>query len=277
MAMPLLFSHRSIGPMLAMTVLLSAASPPRAEALPPEITCLDPVLAADPTTCTACPDLGPHGPVYEAFDPAGGEVLCAVEPPCPFGIGATPLAVACADAGGAMSMATCAVEVVDVSTSLVVTPRPPQVLWPPNHRYENVPIESCIDRVELISGCGGGSIPIDPSLLDITIVRITSSEPEDDKLDRGGARGDGHTCMDMVISDATTVRLRKERAGRGEGRMYAVYFKMRYDAVGATGTGMCKYAIPHSKREPVPTGECQSCVGADCGDCPTPQPACGRR
>jgi hypothetical protein len=65
------------------------------------------------------------------------------------------------------------------------------VLWPPNHKYHTIDLEgnSCIQKV-------------------------TSDEPED--VDNGG---DGHTFDDIIIENKSTVRVRAERQGSGNGRV----------------------------------------------------------
>lgn len=116
---------------------------------------------------------------------------------------------------------------------------PALVLWPPNHKLHTFSIDDC---AALINACtdDGGYGDDEPTVW--TIAAVTSDEPVD-----VGAGGDGHTPdYDVAIVDGTTVELRSERQGRGDGRVY------RIELAGDDGeTGVCEVHVPHDQG---PTG-----------------------
>ncbi|MCW5892270.1 MAG: hypothetical protein KIT14_17250 [bacterium] len=131
-----------------------------------------------------------------------------------------------------------------------------QDLWPPNHRLVPVSIAGVTDP----DG--------DPLLLAITAV--AQDEPVDDT-------GDGATCPDAIGLGGDVVRLRAERQGSGDGRVYHVAF-VATDPLGAACTGAVSVCVRHDRR---PGGTCgdggplyDSAAGAPgaCGDSDTCDP-----
>lgn len=82
-------------------------------------------------------------------------------------------------------------------------------LWPPDHAMHEVSLADC--GVIVSDGCSGG-----PAGADIEWI------------------------------DATRVRLRAERAGRGDGRVYRIHFEAR-DAAGNATPAVCEVAVPHDQ------------------------------
>jgi hypothetical protein len=126
-------------------------------------------------------------------------------------------------------------------------------LWSPNHKYETVKLSDC--AAPATDACGG-SLPLDTYG---RILRVTSDEVED-----ANGNGDGRTCEDMVIVDRASVRLRSEREGRGDGRVYTLHYAVTNDA-GATTRSSCRVYVPHdqSGRGAVDSGV-KFCVGEGC-------------
>ncbi len=105
----------------------------------------------------------------------------------------------------------------------------PSVLWPANHRMVKVEVRAtAVDN-------------LDPNPA-IRLVSVASSEPDN-------GRGDGNTRGDIRIVDDSTVYLRAERDGRGEGRTYTLTYEAR-DFAGNTGTGTVRIVVPHHPRRP---------------------------
>ena len=105
------------------------------------------------------------------------------------------------------------------------------VLWPPNHKLHTISLADC---AALSDDCPAGV----SSLAGGHITAITADEAVD--VGRGG---DGATrSYDMKIVDGSTVEVRSERQGGGDGRVYRVSFE---DAAGVAGS--CEIHVPHDQ------------------------------
>jgi len=98
-------------------------------------------------------------------------------------------------------------------------------LWPPNHK---------LTAVEIL----GISDP-DADDVVLTILDVTQDEPLN-------GLGDGDTAPDAVIQ-GSTVLLRAERQGGGNGRVYHIRFQAD-DGVGGVCTGTVTVCVPHDRR-----------------------------
>ncbi|MGD2064126.1 MAG: hypothetical protein PVF51_11160, partial [Nitrospirota bacterium] len=98
------------------------------------------------------------------------------------------------------------------------------ILWPPNHRLVNL-------------GISGVSDP-DGDATTVEIVAVTQDEPV-------LGDGSGTTCPDAAI-DGGEVKLRAERSGRHDGRIYRVSFEAR-DPQGAQCSGEVRVCVPHDR------------------------------
>ena len=101
----------------------------------------------------------------------------------------------------------------------------PNVLWPPNHSFVRVRV-----NVVATDACG----PVTSR-----IVSITSNEPEN-------GVGDGNTARDWKIVGDLKARLRAERSGKGNGRVYTIEVQATDDA-GNSSTGYVTVTVPHSR------------------------------
>jgi hypothetical protein len=102
----------------------------------------------------------------------------------------------------------------------------PSTLWPPNHTFRLVTLS-------------GGTDP-DGDAVTLTITGVTQDEPVN------GA-GDGNTSPDAQAgAQANTVRLRAERSGTGDGRVYRISFTGS-DSQGGTCTGTVTVGVPHDQ------------------------------
>lgn len=102
-------------------------------------------------------------------------------------------------------------------------------LWPPNHKLRTVTASGAVDP-----DIGGTAT--------LVIDGITQDEPVN-------GRGDGNTAPDAFLSDPLSdeARIRAERAGPGDGRVYVVHFTAT-DQFGATCDGTATVGVPHDRR-----------------------------
>jgi hypothetical protein len=94
--------------------------------------------------------------------------------------------------------------------------------WPPNHRLAAV----------RITGIANATGPVH-----VVVTGITQDEPV-------GTQGDGGTCPDAAIVDGGA-RVRIERDGWGNGRVYAISFVARDEQSSCTGT--VSVCVPHDQ------------------------------
>jgi hypothetical protein len=98
-------------------------------------------------------------------------------------------------------------------------------LWPPNHSMVAISIAGVTDVNNNAS---------------VRILGVSQDEPT-------SGLGDGDTAIDAIINpDGTSVLLRAERSGRGNGRVYHIYFTAS-DYEGSA-SGVVKVNVPHSKK-----------------------------
>ena len=125
----------------------------------------------------------------------------------------------------------------------------PITLWPPNHNYESFELDDFVLSVS--DNC------VDLSVNDVSIVSVTSDEPEN-------GPGDGNTFDDIVIgNDCKTIKLRRERKGNGNGRVYTIKFEID-DGNGNTGTASAQVYVPINKNETVIDDGVVYEVSSDC-------------
>lgn len=104
----------------------------------------------------------------------------------------------------------------------------PNVLWPPNHKMVDVEI-----NVE-VSGTSGG-------MAACHILSVSSNEPE-----KGS--GDGDASPDWEITGDLTLKLRAERSGKGDGRIYTVVVECT-DESGNVSSSPVTIVVPRDQRK----------------------------
>lgn len=97
-------------------------------------------------------------------------------------------------------------------------------LWPPNHEFIMVGVLDVTDP--------------DNDPVSITITAITQDEPVNEI-------GDGNTALDGEGVGTPTAKLRAERSGTGDGRVYAIQFKAD-DGNGGICDGIVNVGVPHN-------------------------------
>ena len=93
-------------------------------------------------------------------------------------------------------------------------------LWPPNHKYVAIDLEQVLG----------------PDTTAIEILSITQDEPVDE-------RGDGHTQCDGDGVGTSVARIRAERSGLGNGRVYEI----EYSAFAGACSGFVRVLVPHDQ------------------------------
>ena len=114
-------------------------------------------------------------------------------------------------------------EIAPVFDELSVSP---DSLWPANHKYVDVTATVVV------------SDNFDPNPT-ITLVSVVSNEPDD-------GLGDGDTANDIVIVDDFHFKLRAERSGNGNGRVYTITYTVT-DACGNSTTQSVTVTVPKNQ------------------------------
>ena len=106
------------------------------------------------------------------------------------------------------------------------------LLWPPNHK--------------LVNGQIAGVTDVDPGdVITLTITGITQDEPVN-------GEADGNTSPDATIGANGAFKVRAERSGQGDGRVYRVAFSAS-DGEGGECSGVARIGVPHDQGgQPVP-------------------------
>ena len=140
-----------------------------------------------------------------------------------FQVGTTTVTARATDGSGNTATCSFTVTVNDVEPPVInnLLVRPP-VLWPPNHKMKNVDVD-----YTSTDNCPG------PITCNIT---VTSDEPEN-------GTGDGDQAPDWQILNDHHIKLRAERAGNGDGRIYSVKVTCT-DAHGNTASGTKMVIVP---------------------------------
>ena len=103
----------------------------------------------------------------------------------------------------------------------------PDMLWPPNHKMRDVFIQyTAVDNCSEVSN----------------VLTVESNEPVN-------GNGDGNTDPDWIIVDDQNVKLRAERSGHGNGRIYTITITSTDDC-GNSSTANTTVLVPHDRRGP---------------------------
>lgn len=117
--------------------------------------------------------------------------------------------------------------------NLVVSNQPPSckatpspaLLWPPNHKMVLIGIRGITDP--------------DNDPVTVTILKIRQDEPIN-------GLGDGDTSPDGSGVGTPTAKVRSERSGKGNGRVYTIDLEAS-DGRGGTCQGQVKVGVPHDQ------------------------------
>jgi hypothetical protein len=142
-----------------------------------------------------------------------------------FTLGTHVLTLSATDDSGNVGTDNVTIEAVDTTPPEINVTVNPDMIWPPNHKY--VDVETVVTVHDAV----------DPSPT-LTLVSVTSSEPDNGK-------GDGNTTNDIVILGDNMFRLRAERSGTGQGRIYTITYRAT-DASGNSAEASITITVPHN-------------------------------
>jgi hypothetical protein len=152
------------------------------------------------------------------------------------GLGTHTITVTATDAANNHTAKTVTFTVIDnTPPTITIDTDQHMVWWPPNHRYETVTVSDFV--LSAGDACDSGV-----NLNAVYISKATSDEAEN-------GNGSGNTLNDIIIApDCKSVRLRVEREGGGDGRVYTITFKVK-DASGNFTTATAKTFVPKNGNE----------------------------
>ena len=201
----------------------------------------DPVLTvpADMTVSNAPGECGVTvGFDVTARDNCDPDVTIVCTPPSGsfFPVGTTTVECTATDDCGNEAADSFDITVEDTEPPVIDVISDALTLWPVNHKYKTFTVP------QFVTGVSDNCSDIDVD--DVVVTRVSSDEEEDAK---GGS--DGNTKNDMVIADdGKSVKLRAERQGNGNGRVYTVYLSVS-DECGKTAEASCQVGAPHDKKD----------------------------
>ncbi len=125
-----------------------------------------------------------------------------------FNLGSTPVTFMATDGAGNVSACTRTVTVVDTIPPIMTVVLSRDVLWPPNHKLADITATVAVSDI------------CDPNA-SFVLTSITSDEPDN-------GLGDGDQAPDFTDANFgtpdTSFRLRSERGGLGDGRVYTITY-----------------------------------------------------
>jgi hypothetical protein len=171
-----------------------------------------------------CNDGSVPDDIYVVVDDASCDALDLEEIPGPFPPGEYEIVVVDADSDAAIC--TTELTVTDAVAPVITTED--VSLWPPNHKYHDITLDDCIEEV----------LDCDDEWTAV-IDFVSSDEPENDN-------GDGNTDADIVLVAADAVKLRSERQGGSNGRVYTIGFTVT-DGSGNATESTCHVVVDHDQ------------------------------
>jgi hypothetical protein len=195
---------------------------------PPVVTCPDPITV-DRTDVCGTPASNPQLEEWWSslsITDCDSDPTVAHDAPACFPLGTTTVNWMVTDAAGNVGMCSSAVTVEDIAPPVCDVDLNRDCLWPPNHKMADI--------FATVTGTGGCC-----SSSTLSLMSVTSNEPDN-------GVGDGNTTGDIVIVSDTHIRLRSERSGQGDGRVYTLTFQI-VDCYGNTTVVVKEVRVPHDQ------------------------------
>lgn len=219
-----------------VTVLVSAATPPNADAGADQVV-IKGIEARFDGRASNDPDTAPEALTFQwrfVSTPAASELTeaqivngtSALASFTPDVLGEYVLALVVSD-GASKDADNVVISVIENHPPMCsgATASPAQVLWSPQHKMQAIHIQGITDAEE------------DP--VSVTVTHIEQDEPVN-------GLGDGDTSPDGAGVGTSTAQVRAERGGKGNGRLYEISFIAR-DSSAAACYGGVFVGVPHDK------------------------------
>lgn len=104
----------------------------------------------------------------------------------------------------------------------------PNSLWPPNHKWNDVTVSY------------SATSPCTPPQPIACSLSVSSNEPVN-------GLGDGNTAPDWQVVGPNSVRLRAERSGTGQGRVYTITVTCTHTTGGPSAVTTTSVHVPHDR------------------------------
>jgi hypothetical protein len=194
---------------------------------PPAVTCPGPLSASADASCHAPVPGVPSVTAVDNCTP-GGALVVLQSPPAgtSVGFGVQPILVTVTDAAGNTGNCSTTFTVKDTSAPTVTSAVASADLWPPNHNLVNVGL----------TASSGDNCTASPA------VHVAVFGDEDDET----PTGDGTFSPDAKDIAPGTLRLRSERKGDADGRVYLI-ISSATDGSGNSGHSCATVVVPHSQ------------------------------
>jgi len=143
-----------------------------------------------------------------------------------FSVGTHTVQVTVSDGQATAVSCQTTVTIKDTRAPVLTCSSAQPMLWPPNHDLVNVGFRS-----QAADACDSSIVPV---------VGVFADEDDEDQT------GDGHHSPDAKNIGSGTLRLRSERKGDADGRVYLMLAQGTDDS-GNTGLQCCAVTVPHSQ------------------------------
>jgi hypothetical protein len=200
---------------------------------PPVLNCPSDVTVECTGNCgieASDPQLAGFFASATAADVCDPSLVVTNDAPSFFNLGSTIVNFLVVDDSGNASGCAAVVTVVDTTPPVITASLDRDVLWPPNHKWSVVTATVAVTDV------------CDPNA-GFVLTSITSDEPEN-------GLGDGDQAPDVDDADFgtpdTEFRLRSERGGLGDGRVYTITYTA-FDKSGNTTPVVLEVRVPHDR------------------------------
>lgn len=142
-------------------------------------------------------------------------------------LGTNNIGVSVSDSAHNTASCSTTVTVVDTTPPVITSVTAnPDVLWPPNHKFVNISVSA-----QVTDTCDRTTWKI---------ISVTSNEPVN-------GHGSGHTSPDWEITGDHTLKLRAERSGEGDGRIYTITVQATDTSGNLSEPGTVTVTVPKSQ------------------------------